>query len=43
VLPGKLLEMPGAFRVSLTGTDAMVERALPRFAAVRRRVLGSHA
>lgn len=34
VLPGKLLEMPGTFRISLTGTDAMVERALPRFESV---------
>jgi aspartate aminotransferase len=37
VLPGKLLEMPGTFRISLTGTDAMVERALPRFAAALAR------
>jgi aspartate aminotransferase len=43
VLPGKLLEMPGTFRISLTGTDAMVERALPRFAAALRRARPSAA
>jgi aspartate aminotransferase len=37
VLPGKLLELPGTFRISLTGTDAMVERALPRFEAALAR------
>lgn len=37
VLPGKLLELPGTFRIALTGTDAMLERALPRFAAVLAR------
>lgn len=29
VLPGRAFEMPGWFRISLTGTDAMVGRALP--------------
>jgi len=29
VLPGRVVEMPGYFRISLTGTDAMVERSLP--------------
>jgi aspartate aminotransferase len=32
VLPGAAVEMPGHFRVSLTATDEMVERALPVFA-----------
>jgi aspartate aminotransferase len=29
VLPGEVVEMPGYFRISLTGTDDMVERSLP--------------
>ncbi|GAC1433795.1 MAG: pyridoxal phosphate-dependent aminotransferase [Chloroflexota bacterium] len=33
VLPGRAVELPGYFRLSLTATDAMVERALPIFAA----------
>jgi aspartate aminotransferase len=33
VLPGMAVEMPGYFRISLTATDEMVERALPVFAA----------
>jgi aspartate aminotransferase len=32
VLPGRAVEMPGYFRISLTATDEMVERALPVFA-----------
>jgi len=31
VLPGTLVEMPGWFRISVTGNDEMVERALPVF------------
>jgi aspartate aminotransferase len=31
VLPGQVVELPGYFRISLTGTDAMVERSLPVF------------
>ena len=31
VLPGRLFELPGWFRISLTGNDDMVERALPGF------------
>jgi aspartate aminotransferase len=31
-LPGTILEMPGYFRISLTATDDMIERALPGFA-----------
>lgn len=31
VLPGRAFEMPGWFRISLTGTDEMVDRALPVF------------
>ena len=31
VMPGKLFQLPGWFRISLTGNDDMVERALPVF------------
>jgi len=31
VLPGSMLELPGTFRISLTATDDMIERALPVF------------
>jgi aspartate aminotransferase len=31
ILPGTLVEMPGWFRISITGNDDMVERALPIF------------
>ncbi len=33
VLPGRTVEMPGHFRISLTATDDMADRALPVFAA----------
>lgn len=33
VLPGRALEMPGYFRISLTATHDMIDRALPVFAA----------
>jgi aspartate aminotransferase len=33
VMPGTLFERPGDFRISLTASDAMVERALPAFEA----------
>lgn len=32
VLPGTVVELPATFRISLTGNDEMVERALPVFA-----------
>jgi aspartate aminotransferase len=32
VLPGHVIELPGYFRISLTATDDMVEKALPIFA-----------
>ena len=35
-LPGEAFEMPGYFRLSLTATDAMVERALPILAEAMR-------
>jgi aspartate aminotransferase len=36
VLPGNVVDLPGYFRISLTATDAMVERALPVLAGVAR-------
>lgn len=33
VLPGNVVEMPGYFRLSLTATDQMIDRAMPVFAA----------
>jgi aspartate aminotransferase len=38
-LPGSVVKMPGYLRVSLTASDAMVERALPIFAAARTKIL----
>ena len=37
VLPGSLVDMPGRFRISVTGTDEMTERAIPIFEAAARR------
>jgi len=37
VLPGSIAEIPGYFRISLTANDAMIERALPGFAAAIER------
>ena len=36
VLPGAIMNAPGYFRISLTASDEMVERALPAFADARR-------
>ena len=36
VLPGYLIEMPGYFRISLTASDAMIDKAIPVFAAAMR-------
>jgi aspartate aminotransferase len=33
VLPGRTIDLPGYFRISLTATDDMIDRALPVFAA----------
>jgi aspartate aminotransferase len=33
VLPGAMFELPGAFRISVTASDDMVERGIPGFAA----------
>lgn len=37
VLPGSLMRTPTHFRISLTASDAMVDRALPHFVEVARR------
>jgi aspartate aminotransferase len=34
VLPGSMMNAPGYFRISLTASDEMVERALPAFTEV---------
>jgi aspartate aminotransferase len=39
ILPGRVVEVPGWFRVSLTANDAMVEASLPRFERARARAL----
>ena len=36
VLPGRMFELPGWFRISLTASDDMVDRALPGFEAALR-------
>jgi len=35
VLPGTVVEAPGWFRISLTASDAMVDRGLPGFESAR--------
>ncbi len=42
-IPGTLQEAPGYFRVCLTATEAMIERALPIFERVRRQLRGTGA
>jgi aspartate aminotransferase len=37
VLPGRMFELPGWFRISLTANDAMVERGLPGFEKALRK------
>ena len=39
-LPGSVVSMNGYLRASLTASDDMIERALPIFAAVRKKVQG---
>ena len=38
VLPGRMFETPGFFRISLTATMETIEAGLPRFAAAFRAV-----
>ena len=33
VLPGEVVDMPGYFRISITASDGMIDKALPVFAA----------
>jgi aspartate aminotransferase len=35
-MPGRIMNTPEYFRVSLTASDAMVEKALPAFEAITR-------
>jgi aspartate aminotransferase len=35
VLPGKIVELPGWIRISLTANDGMIEKAIAAFAAIR--------
>jgi aspartate aminotransferase len=42
-LPGEAFERPGYFRISLTATDAMVDRALPVFNAAMQTFAGIDA
>ena len=37
VLPGRIVELPGWFRISLTASDDMVERSLAGFERARER------
>jgi aspartate aminotransferase len=42
-LPGTIAEIPGHFRLSLTASDAMIERALPGFASAIARARANGA
>jgi aspartate aminotransferase len=37
VMPGTVVEAPGRFRISITGSEQMVDRALPIFEAAAGR------
>jgi len=39
-LPGYVAQMPGHLRISVTASDEMIERALPKFSDVYRRFAG---
>jgi aspartate aminotransferase len=41
-LPGTIAEIPGYFRISLTASDEMIERALPGFAAAMGAAQKNH-
>jgi aspartate aminotransferase len=43
VLPGTIVEVPGWFRISLTASDEMVEKGIPRFAAAMAETRSSEA
>lgn len=40
VMPGSVMELPGYFRISLTATEDMIERALPGFASALKEAGG---
>ena len=40
VLPGTVVELPGWFRISLTASDLMIERAIRAFGSAREAVAG---
>jgi len=40
-LPGKIVEMPGYFRISLTASDQMIDQAIPGFARAMERARSS--
>lgn len=42
-LPGTVVELPGYFRISLTASDAMIERALPGFGAAWQQAMRQDA
>ena len=37
-LPGHVAKMPGHLRVSMTASDEMIERALPKFGEALKRM-----
>lgn len=42
VMPGKLFELPGWFRISLTANDGMIDRSLPAFERALAEVRVAH-
>jgi aspartate aminotransferase len=38
ILPGAVVELPGYFRISLTASDEMLDRAIPVFASIMREI-----
>ncbi len=40
-VPGSTMDLPGFFRISLTASEAMIERSLPGFAAARARAIAT--
>ena len=39
ILPGTIFEVPGHFRISLTASNDMIDRALPAFRAAGRQTV----
>jgi aspartate aminotransferase len=40
VLPGRIFELPGYFRISITSNDDMIERGIPGFEKALAQVRG---